>query len=408
MTPTLAAGFWGIEHFTPPWDVFYLPLFNLLVGFYHLLFSDFALAIIVFTIVIRTILAPLFIQQIRSQKEMQRMQPLIREVQRKHKGNRAKAQEETMALYKEHGVNPASGCLPVVFQLPILWALYQALIRASNIVSLTADQVKSTDFTALQQALPGIQQVAGSSTQFIAPVSGPCNLPQFGGAFGHFLPLNCQLIDPLHLSSQITTTVPWLVNPFTGIHLDLAQPDHAFAIPILGFGLSFIAVIAAILQFVQVKMTQPSPNADDPTSSATSTMTYLFPLLTIFWGGLFASGLILYWVVYTGYLVIQQYTIMGWGNLFPLFGWTPPFARNQLAAVGALPAPRAPRGGSGSGGSAGPPPSTPAAGQRADGADAQGQPSRTGQPQTERRPGGQQRAGGALPRPGRKKRGRKR
>ena len=52
-------------------------------------------------------------------------------------------------------------------------------------------------------------------------------------------------------------------------------------------------------------------------------MTYTFPLLTIVWGGIFPSGLILYWIVYTAYLVIQQYLIMGWGNLFPLFGWSP-------------------------------------------------------------------------------------
>src|SRR5512146_342126 len=152
-SPALGAGFFGIDHFMPPWDVFYLPLFNLLVGFYHLLFSDFALAIIVFTIVVRTILAPLFIQQIRSQKEMQRMQPLVREIQRKHKGNRQKITEETMALYREHGVNQFGGCLPLILQLPLLYALYQALIRASNVVTLTADQVKSADFTTLQAAL---------------------------------------------------------------------------------------------------------------------------------------------------------------------------------------------------------------------------------------------------------------
>ncbi len=51
-------------------------------------------------------------------------------------------------------------------------------------------------------------------------------------------------------------------------------------------------------------------------------MIYLFPLMTIFWGGLFPSGLILYWIVYTAFLVVQQYTIMGWGNLFPIFGWS--------------------------------------------------------------------------------------
>jgi hypothetical protein len=54
-------------------------------------------------------------------------------------------------------------------------------------------------------------------------------------------------------------------------------------------------------------------------------MTYLFPLLTVWWGGLFPSGLILYWVVYTAYLTAQQFRIMGWGNLFPLFGWQPGF-----------------------------------------------------------------------------------
>ena len=109
MIPIVGAGFLGIEHFTPPWDVFFLPLFNLLVALYRIPFFDFALAIIVFTIVVRTILAPLFVRQIRSQREMQRMQPLVREVNRKHKGNRQKIYEETQALYREHGVNPAAG-----------------------------------------------------------------------------------------------------------------------------------------------------------------------------------------------------------------------------------------------------------------------------------------------------------
>ena len=90
----------GIESFNPPWDVFFLPLFNLLVALYSLPFVDFAIAIILFTIIIRTILAPLFIRQIGSQKEMQRMQPLVREVQRKHKGNRQEVYEETQALYE--------------------------------------------------------------------------------------------------------------------------------------------------------------------------------------------------------------------------------------------------------------------------------------------------------------------
>jgi len=347
LTPLIAAGFLGIEHFTPPWDVFFLPLFNLLIASYRVIFSDFALAIIVFTIVIRTLLAPLFVRQIRSQKEMQRMAPLIREVNRKHKGNRTKIAEETQALYREHGVNPAAGCLPVVLQLPLLFALYQALIRASNVVTLSVKDAASDTFTQLQAALPGITKIADikdaagvvTQHQYAAPVAGACNLPQFEVAnFTHFLPLNCQLIDPLKLASAINTKVAWLGG------LDLAQIDHKFAIllPGLGFALSAIAVLAALLQFIQVRMTSPKPNPDDPTSSTTNTMTYLFPLLTIWWGGLFPSGLILYWVVYTAYLIAQQFRIMGWGNLFPLFGWQPAFAPSPEAGLVSRPARRDP------------------------------------------------------------------
>ena len=328
MTPIIGAGFLGIEHFTPPWDVFFLPLFNLLVFLYEIPFFDFALAIIVFTIVIRTILAPLFVRQIRSQKEMQRMQPLVREVQRKHKGNRQKITEETMALYKEHGVNQFGGCLPVVLQLPILFALYQALIRASGVITgFTVNDGNRAAFAALQEA-DVVSAVAGQPNTFQVAFEGACNLPEYA-QLPQFLPLNCQLIDPIKLNDHVDTTVGWLMG------LDLAQIDHVFAvtIPGIGFALSFLAVIAAVLQFVQVKMTSPRPNADDPTSSMTSTMTYTFPLLTIIWGGIFPSGLILYWIVYTAYLVVQQYLIMGWGNLFPLFGWQPAWAPSPEAAI---------------------------------------------------------------------------
>ena len=327
MTPIIAAGFMGIEHFTPPWDVFFLPLFNLLVALYQIPFFDFALAIIVFTIVIRTVLAPLFVRQIRSQKEMQRMQPLVREVQRKHKGNRQKVYEETQALYREHGVNPAAGCLPVLVQLPILFALYQALIRASGVINFTPNDGNRA---ALAEWVERAELTSLGNNNYQVPVNGPCDAPP---DFSSLLPINCQLIDPIQLTEPVNTTIGWLLN------LDLALVDHVFALPLFGgFALSLLAVIAAILQFVQVKMTSPRPNAEDPTSSMTSTMTYTFPLLTIFWGGIFPSGLILYWIVYTAYLVIQQFIIMGWGNLFPVFGWQPSWAPGP--EVGITPAPR--------------------------------------------------------------------
>jgi YidC/Oxa1 family membrane protein insertase len=324
LTPILA--FWGIEHFTPPWDVFFLPLFNLLIAFYHLVFNDFALAIIVFTIVIRTILAPLFVKQIRSQREMQRMQPLIREVQRKHKGNRQKISEETMAMYKEHGVNPAAGCLPVLLQMPILIALFWALRRAAGVVHFEPPADRAQEFADFV-ANTGIEPVADRANEYFVPIS-PVNGLTCNPPFSDFLPLNCQLIEPLELTQRLDTTIGWLLG------LDLARIDHVFSIALFGgFAFSALAVVAGILQFVQVKMTSPRPNPDDPTAGMTSTMIYMFPLLTVVWGGIFPSGLILYWIVYTAFLVVHQYLMLGWGNFFPLFGWQPAWARSPDPAL---------------------------------------------------------------------------
>jgi YidC/Oxa1 family membrane protein insertase len=323
LTPIIAQGFLGIEHFTPPWDIFFLPLFNLLIFFYELPFLDFALAIIVFTIVIRTVLAPLFVRQIRSQKEMQRMQPLVREIQRKHKGNQRKISEETTALYREHGVNMFGGCLPLLLQLPILFALYQALSRASSIITYSPSGAEQTaSFDAFLATNPAI--VPLGNNQYQIPIDGSCTVPP---DFHQFLPLNCQLITPFKLDAPVDTIVEWLTNPFTGVSLNLATVDQAFAIFIGGFAISMLAVIAGLLQFIQVRMTSPRGGAgDDPTAATTQTMTYLFPIMTVVWGGIFPSGLVLYWLVYTAYLIIQQYLIMGWGNLFPLFGWQPRWA----------------------------------------------------------------------------------
>jgi hypothetical protein len=112
-------------------------------------------------------------------------------------------------------------------------------------------------------------------------------------------------------------------------------------------------------------------------------MIYLFPLLTIFWGGLFQSGLILYWAVYTAYLIVQQYTIMGWGNLFPIFGWRPRWAPPPTDVVPARKKP----------------PDEDATREAGAGGDSQ-QPSS--------RPGGQSGATRQQQRPGRKRRGRRR
>ncbi|HEX2516390.1 MAG TPA: YidC/Oxa1 family membrane protein insertase [Chloroflexota bacterium] len=124
------------------------------------------LAIIVFTILMRVVLLPLTIQQFRSQKAMQKLQPELKELQKKHGKDREKLQQETMALYKEHGVNPAAGCFPLLVQMPILFALYAALINLA-----TTNPAFSEPWLWIPNlAHPDVILIAGISIPFILPI----------------------------------------------------------------------------------------------------------------------------------------------------------------------------------------------------------------------------------------------
>lgn len=90
-------------------------------------YPSYGLAIIMLTLIIKLVLAPLTAKQIRSMEGMQTLQPKIKELQKKYKGNQKKMQEEMSKLYREMGVNPLSGCLPLIIQMPFLIAIFYAL-----------------------------------------------------------------------------------------------------------------------------------------------------------------------------------------------------------------------------------------------------------------------------------------
>ena len=90
------------------------------------------LAIIFFTIIVKLILFPLTWQQIKSQKAMMVLQPKLKAAQKRYANDRQKLNEEMMRVYKENNVNPLAGCLPLLIQMPIWFALYQALINLGN------------------------------------------------------------------------------------------------------------------------------------------------------------------------------------------------------------------------------------------------------------------------------------
>lgn len=122
--------------------------------------GDFGFAIVLITIIMRVALTPLTLKQTRSMYEMQRIQPKIKELQKKHKDDKEKLQEETLKFYKDNKVNPFGGCLPMIVQMPIFIALFQVLGGTPE---------KPGKLLAYLTSLPAAQQAAAKSFWIILP-----------------------------------------------------------------------------------------------------------------------------------------------------------------------------------------------------------------------------------------------
>ncbi|MCE5329394.1 YidC/Oxa1 family membrane protein insertase [bacterium] len=98
-----------------------------IIEFFYRGIPSYGIGIILLTIVVRIVLLPLTISQTRSMARMQMLQPELKEIQKQYKDDQQKMQQEVMAFYKKNNVNPLSGCLPLLLQMPIFFALYQLL-----------------------------------------------------------------------------------------------------------------------------------------------------------------------------------------------------------------------------------------------------------------------------------------
>lgn len=111
------------------------PIADLLAELLRLLFQaigSYGIAIILLTLIIKLVLHPLTRTQLRSMKEMQALAPQVQVLREKYKGNPQQMNAEVMNLYRAHRVNPFGGCLPMLFQIPVLWGLF-AVLRRENI-----------------------------------------------------------------------------------------------------------------------------------------------------------------------------------------------------------------------------------------------------------------------------------
>jgi len=236
----------------------YEPLFNLMMFFYKAIpGNDMGVAIIVVTLIIKSILFLPSLSSIKSQKAIQEIQPKIDEIKKKYKDDKQKQSQELMRVYKENKVNPFSSCLPLLIQLPILIALFRVFMGGLNLDpetgTLVADQLQ-------------------------------------------------HLYGPLRDYFANTSISPLLFN-----WVDLSQPFWLFAI------------LAGAFQFWQTKMLQlrrkvpkvPGAKDEGMAASMNKQMVYFMPLITVFFGFTFPAGLTLYWMFSTLFMVGQQYFYLG-------------------------------------------------------------------------------------------------
>lgn len=265
-------------------------LFLLLAGLYALT-GNIVVAIMLMTLLIRTLTVRLSAKQIVSQQRMYRLQPelkeLTKELTRRHKGDRQAIQTATQAFYKERGVSPTAGCLPSLLQMGLLFPMYWVI----------RDGLTSFDPSAM--------------------------LKVFG----------VNLVPTIHCPNVVNGVVdkaaPCINTVVFGINV--GQPQVLFNLNLVVFvlGVSALAVAAGLLQFVQSRMLMPPAMENDSSASTQRTMMVIFPFFSIVYGGFLPAGLFVYWITTSVFSIVQQFLIVGWGNMFPLFGWNPGFARDH-------------------------------------------------------------------------------
>lgn len=236
------------------WTSFVNIFLNILLYIYKLV-GNFGVAIILFTLLIKLIIYPMMQKQIKSSTALMDLQksPEYTEMMEKYKNNQEKLAEEQMKLYKKAGVNPTASCLPTLIQLPIIFALYQAVIAA--IVSTPLGMLDLT-----KRVIPSILKV------------------------GDIFPINPNFL--------------WM---------NLGQPERLH-IPGLSFGIPVLAILVLLTSWMQTKLTtQPTTNSSGAAGGAmmSGMMNIYMPVLMGFMAYTLASGLSLYFLISNVFTIVQ-------------------------------------------------------------------------------------------------------
>jgi len=199
--------------------IFYQPVLNLLVFFYNILPGhDIGLVIVALTVSIKLILWPLSQRALKSQQAISRLQPKIKELQAKYKDNKEEQGRAMMALYREEKVNPTSSCLPLLVQLPFLWAVFKVFRDGLSNKSLTLvypfisrpELLETTSFGIIDLSQPNILLaiLTGVAQYFQARTATRHNPPASGGGQAEELAsmMNKQM---LYFMPVMTVVICW-------------------------------------------------------------------------------------------------------------------------------------------------------------------------------------------------------
>jgi YidC/Oxa1 family membrane protein insertase len=250
------------------WNGLLSGIFWLLLQFY-LIVHDWGFAIILLTIVFRIITFPLVWKQTKSMIEMQKIQPKIKALQEKYKNNKEKQQEELMKFYKDNKVNPFGGCLPLLLQMPLLFALFQVL--RSNL----------PDY--ISKVIPVAQQAAAKQWWVLIP-----DITK----------------TPSEVYSIVSTAATNTVNAIGG-----AASAAATSTVVPGAGGMLNGVVAALPYVIMVALFALStwlPQyllTKDPTQRKTA--GYM-SIMMVWFGFISPAGVLIYWVTSSAWQIVQQ------------------------------------------------------------------------------------------------------
>jgi YidC/Oxa1 family membrane protein insertase len=277
-----------------PWQGLLDGLGWLLAAIYDVV-GNFGFSIIVLTVLIRLVLLPLGIKQIKSMQHMQAIQPQIKALQKKYKGNKQKIQEETMKLYRDAGVNPLGGCLPLLLQFPILIAMYSVLRTPAP----NADFVSAED-TPNQPAFVNVHYPEDS--ELFADVTSH----DAGGLSFLFMNLQCSLVQA---GEQVP--VPDSRGEDTEQMLDCGSNKVVDTIP---YAVLLILMVGTTF-FQQRQMQKASPPGAQ--SAQQQAILKYMPLMFAFFGLTFPAGLVLYWTTSNAFQIGQQAFLLRAGHIGP-------------------------------------------------------------------------------------------